>query len=304
MILNSLFPVFGVLLIGWLLNRFDLTGRRFLEISDRLIYFIFFPALLFWKIGATTPPTIETWRLCKAALCAVALIYILSALTIKLFHIPRRMAGSFSQSCYRFNTYIGMAVILNAFGEEGVRHFGVLIGLLIPFINVLAVSTLIWFSGKPIPMAKRAMLTAKSLIVNPLIVACLAGIFYARVLGMFPVFIDNTLRLIASVTLPMALLSIGGALSAKKLKGYFRVSFVAAVLKLAILPGIGYVSLKTFGLSGTAFKAGMVFFALPTSTAIYVLSSQLDSDTDLASASIVMSTALSFASLSVVLVLP
>ena len=45
----------------------------------------------------------------------------------------------------------------------------------------------------------------------------------------------------------------------------------------------------------------MVFFALPTSTAIYVLSSQLRSDTRLASAAIVVSTAGSLASLSVVL---
>ncbi|MFZ0447992.1 MAG: hypothetical protein WAL98_02010 [Desulfatiglandaceae bacterium] len=42
-------------------------------------------------------------------------------------------------------------------------------------------------------------------------------------------------------------------------------------------------------------------FALPTSTAIYILSSQLNSDTELASASVVLSTILSFASLTVAL---
>jgi hypothetical protein len=50
-------------------------------------------------------------------------------------------------------------------------------------------------------------------------------------------------------------------------------------------------------------KAGMIFFALPVSTAIYVLSSQMHSDPDLASATIVVSTLLSFLSLSVVLLL-
>jgi predicted permease len=47
----------------------------------------------------------------------------------------------------------------------------------------------------------------------------------------------------------------------------------------------------------------MIFFTLPASTAIYVLSSQLNSDTELASSSIVISTLLSFFPLSVALLL-
>ena len=47
----------------------------------------------------------------------------------------------------------------------------------------------------------------------------------------------------------------------------------------------------------------MLFFTLPTSTAIYILSSQFHSDTDPASAVIVMSTVLSFASMSLILLL-
>jgi predicted permease len=58
---------------------------------------------------------------------------------------------------------------------------------------------------------------------------------------------------------------------------------------------------RRFGVTGEALKVGMIFFALPASTAIYVLSSQLYSDTELASASIVTSTVLSFFSLSAVL---
>jgi predicted permease len=45
----------------------------------------------------------------------------------------------------------------------------------------------------------------------------------------------------------------------------------------------------------------MVFFVLPASTAIYVLSGQLKSDTRLASAAIVLSTVLSAIPLSMVL---
>jgi predicted permease len=59
--------------------------------------------------------------------------------------------------------------------------------------------------------------------------------------------------------------------------------------------------MKVFNISGTPFKVAMIYFALPTSTAIFVLSSQLNSDTALASTSIVISTIFSLISLTVVL---
>ena len=37
---------------------------------------------------------------------------------------------------------------MTATGEDGILIFGVLIGFMIPLINVLSVSTLIWYSGK------------------------------------------------------------------------------------------------------------------------------------------------------------
>jgi hypothetical protein len=49
-ILNSLFPVFGLLILGGMLKRWKLTNDVYLKTSDKLIYFIFFPIMLFWKI--------------------------------------------------------------------------------------------------------------------------------------------------------------------------------------------------------------------------------------------------------------
>jgi len=301
MILEGLFPVFALLLLGHLLKRFGLTSESFLKTSDRLVYFIFFPALLFWKIGGASPPTSETWTLCGAAFIAVFIIYGASTLFIVLFKVPRFKAGSFSQSCYRFNTYIGMAVIVTAVGEAGIKHFGILIGLIIPVVNVMAVSTLIWFSDHSYSMIRRMKFTAIAVISNPLIIACVAGMLYSQFASGFPGFIDNTLGLFSYVTLPLALLSIGGELTFKRLRGNFNLSLAASVFKLLIYPAMGYLFLSWFHVTGVPFKTGMIFFALPTSPAIYVLSSQLSSDTALASAAIVLSTILSFISLSFVL---
>ncbi len=300
-ILNNLFPVFALIGLGAVLKRIHLTGEAFLKASDRLVYFIFFPAMLFWKIGSA--PTIDSHAidLIGAAVCAVLSVYLISALAIKLFGISSFVAGSFSQSCYRFNTYVGMAVLMNAIGENGVSRFGILIGFIIPIINVLAVSTLIWYSGLCIAPRERMRITLRALISNPLIIGCLAGMAYSWAFGEFPVFIDNTFRLAAMVALPLALLSIGGTLTLKNLKLHLNHSTVGAIVKLLVLPMVGWFFLRLFGASPLSFQVGMLFFTLPTSPAIIVLSSQLNSDTEFASAAIVLSTLLSFFSMSAVL---
>ncbi|MBW2515067.1 MAG: AEC family transporter [Deltaproteobacteria bacterium] len=298
LVLSSLFPVFSLLLVGSLLKRLKLTNEMFLKLSDRLVYFIFFPVLLFWKIGGAEVSRFVNWNLCIAVVISIAITYVISALALKLFNISDHKAGSFSQSCYRFNTYIGMAIIFYAFGEEGIKHFGLLIGFAIPFINILAVSTLIWYSGKTSFSGHRVGIFFKEIFTNPLVLSCAAGLAYSRMIGSFPVYIDNTFRLMSAAALPLALISIGGALTMKGLRSNLVPSAIGSIIKLLFLPLVGFFVLKELQVTGLPFRVGMIFFMLPTSASIYVLSSQLNSDTELASAAIVLSTILSFFSLS------
>jgi malonate transporter and related proteins len=300
MVLKSLFPVFALICLGALLKRRGITNDAFLSTSDRLIYFIFFPALLFWKIGGGSQSDLDL-GLCWAGLLAVLGVYLLSTSFILLRPVGTYQAGAFSQACYRFNTYAGVAIVMNAMGEAGLRHFGLLIGFVIPFINVLAVTTLVWFSGERMAPGKQLTMTLKAVVSNPLILACLGGLGYSRLGIGFAPFIDNTLALGASVTLPLALLSIGGALTFASVRDYLSLTIWAALFKLLLLPIVGYFCLRLFQVQALPLRVGMIFFSLPTSTALYVLSAQLGSDTRYASAAIVSSTILSFIPLTIVL---
>lgn len=302
-VLNSLFPIFVLIVFGVLLKRRGLTDAQFLRQSDRLIYYFFFPLMLFWKIGGAAYAEGVDWNFCLVTLLVIVLMFVLSTLAIRGVPISAYQAGSFSQSCYRFNTYIGFAVVLTSVGEKGITIFGILIGLAIPIINLFAVSTLIWFSGEPLSSRGRLKVLARALAANPLILGCLAGIVYSRLVGYFPVFIDNALQLLSMVTLPMALISIGGSLTFAGMRKHLANSLLAAVLKLLVLPAMGYAVYRLMGIGGVEFRVGMIFFALPASTAIYVLSSQLNSDTELASSAIVLSTVLSSISLTAALLL-
>ena len=292
-----------MILFGSFLKHWRLTDEVFLKTADRLTYYIFFPALLFWKIGGASAALSGGTGLYKAVICAVFTVWALSTLFIKLYKVPDYQAGTFSQSCYRFNSYIGVAIVLSALGEEAIKQFGILIGLIVPIINVLSVSTLIWFSGDEVQPIKRLGQTVKGLISNPLILACICGVINANLWQGFPPFIDNALKLSSSVALPLAMLSIGGALTLSTVKDHFKLSLIASAFKLIVLPFVGYGFLLAFGVADLSLKIGLIYFALPTSPALYILSSQLNSDTNLASASIAGSTILSFISLSIALVI-
>lgn len=302
-ILNSVLPVFMLIALGTVLKRTGWTDDRFHRTCDRLVYYIFFPAMLFWKIGSPQTSDSISWKAALAAVAAVVSVYLLSLLYAVLTRMEAGRVGSFSQACYRFNTYVGMAIVLAVFGESGVRNFAVIISVSIPMINFLAVGTLIWFAKDRTDTEVSLGFFIKSIVSNPLILACFLGLVYSRLGVPFPGFVDSSLRLMAWVSLPLALLSIGGSLTVPKLKAHFLPAAASAGFKLIALPCTGWFFLRLFNVDPRSSAVAMIFFTLPTSAAIYILSSQLHSDADLASASIVLSTVLSLVSLSVAVML-
>jgi predicted permease len=125
---------------------------------------------------------------------------------------------------------------------------------------------------------------------------------YSRLHVPLPRFVENTLSLMSVTALPLALVSIGGSLTFEGLRKQLKPALVADIFKLVLLPVIGYLLLRLFQVSDTSFKVGMIYFALPTTPSIYILSRQLHSDLDLATAAVVLSVLLSIGSLSAVLI--
>jgi len=303
MILDSVLPVFALIGLGALLRRRGLTDRAFLRTGDRLVYFVFFPALLFWKIGGAPASVAVPWRLWAAGLGAIVVLWVLSLVAVTAFRLTPFRAGAFSQATFRFNTYVAIAVVAGAQGDAGVARLGELLSLAIPLCNVLAVGTFIWFSRERPGRRDRVRLTLGALVRNPLILACVAGMTWARLLPAWPAAVDNTLRLAATLTLPYALISIGGSLTFEGIRTRLAAAAGATALKLVAMPLVGWFLLDRAGLGGPDRLTAMLFFAMPASTAMYVLATELDGDADLSSAVIVLSTLGSIVTLSAVMIL-
>ncbi len=303
-ILNSILPTFAMIAMGSLMKRSGLIDDAFRRTSDRIVYFIFFPALLFWKIGtpeADSGPSNS--NLIAAVICAVCCIAVLSVVVARVTKMPNTFVGSFFQASFRFNTYIGIAVVLTPLGAQGVRDLAVIVGFTIPCVNVLCVAILIWFSDRTYSSGERLALAVRAMLSNPLIWACASGVIYSHLKLGFPPALDKTLAMMASIAVPLALLSIGASLTFAGFGEYLRPAILSQLLKLIIFPAVGYMLVRAFGVTGPQFKVAMLFFALPTSPHTYILSSQLDSDLHLASSAIVLSTLLSVIALGVTLLM-
>ena len=299
-VVNNVIPVFAIIGLGFALARFGLLSDEFRRVSDRLAYFLLLPALIFWKIAQRGAGDLDR-NMILAVLGAVLTGWLVSLLAARTIRLEPARLGAFSQCCYRFNTYIGLALCFSAFGDPGTARFGVIIGLAIPFINLLAVSTLIWASGQSFSGARKVWLVIRSIVSNPLILACLLGLVWAGLDRPLPLILDKTLSLLTVAALPLALISIGGGLNLKKLKGHLGPALTASLVKIGLMPLIGLAWLSLLRVGGLSLGVAMVFFALATSPSAYILSAQLHSDPDLAAAVIVLTTLLSILSLSLVL---
>ena len=303
MILDNIFPVFALIGLGALLRRGGLTDAAFLRRGDRLVYYVFFPALLLWKIGGATGPATVPWRLWAAGLGTIVVMWLVGLSLIRILRVDPGRAGVLAQSTNRFNTYVAIAVVGNVQGDVGVARLGELLGLAIPLCNVLGVVTMIWYRRGILDQAQRTRMTLRALVSNPLILACAAGMLWSRLGPPFPVAVDNTLRLSASLTLPFALISIGGMLTLDGLRRHLSLAAAATAAKVLLMPLAGWWGLRLAGVEGPDALTAMLFFAMPASTAMYVLATELDGNLEFASAVIVLSTAVSMASLSAVLLI-
>lgn len=300
-VVDNVLPVFAVMALGFLFRRWDLINDEFRRLADRLVYYVLLPALLFWKVSGRARFDLIDWPGILAVMGAAATGLVVSLIAARGMRLTPLQTGAMSHCAYRFNAYVGLAICLSAFGDEGAALFGVLIGFMVPYLNLLAVSTLIWYSEEEYSRPEKIRLLVKEVASNPLILAGLTGILYANSgLSLAPV-VQNTLSLLSVSALPLGLLSIGGGLSLEKIQGRVLISVGTAVIKLAIMPVIGYLWLGWLGVTGLQMVISMVFFALSSAPSCYILTVQMNSDADLAAAIIALNTLLSIISLSVVL---
>lgn len=290
-LINVIFPIFLVIFLGYLLKRIQFVSDSLVQALNRLVYHILLPVLVFWEISRSSFQDSFNGLLVAAVYFPMAVLFLVILGTGRLFGFTPSRIGSLAQGSFRGNvTYVGLALISNIYGNPGLGKAGVLVGFMIPFMNILSVLGLILSQAAP-QWKGRIKGLVRSIFLNALVIASFSGLVFSFFSLTIPLVIANTFRLLSNLSLPLALLSMGGSLSFQDIKGGLGPAFLGTFLKLIGLPLLGLFGLHYWGIQGLDFKLIIFLLSCPTAVVTYIISSELGGDLEL-SASIVMLTTL------------
>jgi hypothetical protein len=296
-LLLALWPLFALIVAGYLLRRQAFPNEAFWPGAERLNYFILFPALLLSSLATAPLDNPALPRLALAVMLGLGLAWLALLLVRRLRGWPAGRFGAFSQGTLRFNTYLGLAAVGSLFGQQGLTLAALMLALMVPTVNVLSVWSLTAERG----VSARSLLLP--ILKNPLILACLAGaLINLSGIGL-PGGSERLLGLLAAASLPLGLLCVGAALKPEQLSGEIPALLGNSLLRLLGMPLLAWAVAYGLQLPPMESTLLVLFFALPTAPTAYVLTRQLGGDSQLMAGLITLQTLLAAASLPLLLLL-
>ena len=282
-------PIFIIVLLGVWLKRRKIIDDHFNRVSSRFVFLVALPALLFSKIAVTDFGAAFNGRLVLFTYAAIAVVFTISWIVGFLLAPDGRDRGAFVQGSFRGNfAILGFAMIKSAFGDAPLANAAVLLSFMMPPYNVLAIValTVTQHSEKEIPWKK----IAKDVATNPLILAAAAALPFSVWHISIPAILHSAIDQLATITLPLALIGIGGSLSFSGVKRDFRLSVAASFLKLVFTPTLIILAALYMHFSKHELAALFFFFASPTAVASYIMAEAMGSNGRLAGNIILLST--------------
>ena len=161
-----LLPDLALIVCGYLICRYTPLDRSVWDGTERLVYYLLFPALLFNAIvrNPLNPGTALQFGGAGVAVVGtgIALAYALRAVP----GVNAHLHASGAQTAFRFNSYVGLALAERLAGAQGLAWQALLVSLCVPLCNIAAV----W------PLARQGGHGyLRELARNPLILATGAG---------------------------------------------------------------------------------------------------------------------------------
>ena len=245
------------------------------------------PTLLFLGVfKADLDAAMQPQLLSYFFLATVASFFVAWAWAI--WRVPFEDRGIYTQGAFRGNNgIVGLALASSMYGDYGLSVGAVLGGLVILSYNTLAVIVLSIYN----PQAKTTPLgLLKGILGNPLIVGVLAAIPFAWWQISLPQWLLTSAGYFAQMSLPLALICIGGTLSLAALRESSGVAVSSSLMKLVWLPVLATLGAWCWGFRQADLAILFVYFASPTAAASYVMVKAIDGNHQLAAVIIVLTT--------------
>ncbi|MDD4942788.1 MAG: AEC family transporter [Rhodoferax sp.] len=287
-----LFPDFSLILIGYLICRFTPLNRTVWSQVEQLVYFLFFPVLLFHSIlkspldiGSASNLVGAGWAL---GLGGIAMAYSVPYWPGLKHHMAARQHAASAQIAFRFNSFIGLALAERLAGAPGLLVIALLIGVSVPLMNIGAV----W------PMARHSQRGfLAELVRNPLIFGTAGGLV-ANLAGLsLPAWLEPTVTRIGGASLALGLMAAGAGMQLSALNHAKLLGLALLLIRHLLMPLLALGLCLLFALNPVQSTVLLLFSALPTASSCYVLAARMGYDGAYVAALVTVSTVLGMVSL-------
>ncbi|GGB78495.1 malate transporter [Marinobacterium zhoushanense] len=283
-------PVFAMLVIGMVLKRSRLIDDHFISVASVLSYKALMPTLLFFGILRADLNTALQPKLIGYFYLATVLSFGWAWLWARRT-VPAENRGLYVQGAFRGNCgIVGLALAASQYGDYGISVGGVMAGLIIVLFNVLSVIVLGVYSTS---FKADVRSVIKDLARNPLILSVLAGLLASSAGVTLPEWIMVSADYFSSMTLPLALVCVGGTLSLSAFIDSGRIALSSSLFKVLWTPALFTLGAVLLGFEGRDLGMLYLFLASPTAAVSYVMARASGSDGKLAANIIAISTAIS-----------
>ncbi|OCX64561.1 permease [Thioclava sp. SK-1] len=294
-------PTFLLIVLGFGLRRGGIPSVEFWNINDRIVYWVFMPALFFAKISAvdlhSAPLGDFAFILYAGLFGAIAFGWIMQ----KLCGYDPAQGTCVIQGASRFNTFVGLAIAGSLFGNEGLQIAVLGSALLVPVVNVSIVTLMASMLGGG--QGGRVLATVKELLRNPLILSIAVGMVF-NLLGWHEIpVLHETARVLGQGTLPVMLLCVGANLRLDGLDAAVGPVIWATVGKLLVFPALVFAAVYIVHPQEIVAQVAMIYAALPVAVSAYSLARQMRADAPLMAAMITAQTIAAFVTIPLTLAL-
>ena len=287
---NAVLPMCLVMALGYGTRRLGWLRREEISTINKIAFRIFLPCLLYYNIycsdlSGSLDPLLMTYAVGGVLLTfGLALGYTL--LTEKL---PERR-GVLIQGMFRSNYVImGIPVATALLGADQLGTVSILIAVIVPLFNMLAVVVLEVFRGqKPKPLHILGQIAK-----NPLVIGSVLGILTLVAGIRLPHILEQTIQSVSAIASPLQLFLLGAFFQFSGLKTYRRELVTVSIAKLIVSPGLFLGLGALLGFRGVAFVSLIGIFASPTAVNSFTMAQQMGGDAELAGDIVVTTSAAS-----------
>ena len=304
-ILTVAVPIFAVVLVGYLAGRFRILGGEATTALTAFVSYFALPVLFFGTLARTPVAQVLNLDLLIAYSLIMILTFAIGMLTTWLVARGRLAAMSLQGIAASWGNvgYMGIPLCLAAFGAEGLppAMLAVIVSSVVSMIfGVLLIEVDVATHPGPFVAFLQA---AWNVARNPLPMSIALGIAWSAIGVPMPLPLDKGIDLLGAAAAPCALFAIGLFLSDKSLRGGLAEAGLATLVKLLLQPALAVLLVPLFlDPSSVGGKVLIVMAALPTAANAFVLAKQFEISVEQNTATVLMTTALSVITVSVVLI--